>query len=279
MRTKSIFKFFFKKKDGLFRLIYFFLIIYFCFSPFNVISAVENSSKKIAVCIVATGNYIEYAKKFITSAREFFLPNHLVSYFVFSDTEIIAPDIIWIFQEKQKWPFGTLMRFEIYQKQKDRLCDFDYIFAIDADMLCVDYIGDEILAKSVATLHPGYAIPRRNNNPVFDSNKKSCVYLMPSKQKRPYFAGAFYGGGQEEFIKLITICSLTVRHDLRNNIIALFHDESHLNWYFRRYKPVKILSPSYCYPNDDEAIAYLLKDKFQKKILCLSKDENLYPKN
>jgi hypothetical protein len=233
-------------------------------------------SSKVAVCIVATGKYIQLADAFIKSARPFFLPNHSVTYVLFSDSELVGEDIIWIYEKKEPWPFATLMRLKMYAKQKELLSHFDYLFAIDADMLCVDYVGDEILSERVATSHPAYTFPRNGPGPEFDSNKDSCAYIPKEEQVIPYFAGAFFGGTAAEFLQTVQVCSEMIDLNLSKGIIAQYHDETHLNWYFRKYKPTKILSPSYCYPDDFFAKRWALHKKFRKKILCLEKPHALY---
>ena len=233
--------------------------------------------KKIAICIVATGKYIDFAKALIKSGERFLLPRHRVTYFVFSDTQIQSPNVIWIYQKHEKWPFSTLLRFEMYAKQKEAFETFDYIFAIDADMLCVSQVGDELLHERVATTHPGFAIPRKGVTPAFDSIAASKAYIPPSARGGVYFAGALFGGSRRAFIELIDICIQNINEDLKKGIIALYHDESHLNWYFRKYPPTKILSPSYCYTSSREkAEEWLIYGRFKPKILCLEKEHKSY---
>ena len=248
------------------------------FLAFVILYTPLAQASKVALCIAATGNYIDFASEFITSARTFFLPNHSVTYVLFSDSQINAPDVVCIYQKKEKWPLGTLMRFSMYEKQKEFLSEFDYVFAIDADMLCVNYVGDEILGERVATAHPAYTMRRRGSRPEFDSNTKSCVYIPESERDSPYFAGAFFGGSPAGFIHIIETCSQTIEQDLKNGIIAQYHDETHLNWYFRKFKPTKILTPSYCYPEDFYAKYFNLHKRFKKKICCLEKDHKAYQK-
>jgi hypothetical protein len=245
----------------------FFLVCFLC--QHNLYSHLPK--QKIALCIVATGEYIRFADQLIKSARIYFLPNHDVTYFVFSDSSIEGNDIISVYQKKENWPLGTLMRFSMYAKQKEALSHYNYIFAIDADMLCYNYIGDEILEERVGTAHPGFAMHRSSFPPSFDPNRESCVYIPENERAGTYFAGAFYGGSQKEFVKLVETCSQTVRLDLSHGIIAEYHDENHLNWYFRKNKPTKILSPSYCYPDSNIKAKTWRLTSFKKRILCLEK--------
>ena len=126
----------------------------------------------------------------------------------------------------------------------------DYVFATDADMLFVDFVGkdfsgngEEIFNERVATQHPGYVGQRG----TYETNNISTACIR-SNEGKYYFAGGFYGGRSPEFLKLVKTCADNVDKDLKKNFIAIWHDESHLNRYFIDNKPTRILSPSYCYP-------------------------------
>jgi len=56
-----------------------------------------------------------------------------------------------------------------------------------------------------------------------------------------------------------------IDRDLKNNLIAQWHDESHLNRYFIDNCPSKILPPSYCYGEG-------MRLPFQKKLIALDKN-------
>ena len=82
--------------------------------------------------------------------------------------------------------------------------------------------------------------------------------------------GAFNGGRSKEFLQMCEQLSKNTHEDLENNVIALWHDESHLNKYIinRRYKT---LPCNYSYPEGwnieeyKDDIKILLRDKANKK--------------
>lgn len=223
-------------------------------------------AEKIGLLIVATGRYDYFVAPLIASARQYFCPNHEVTYFVFADGNRIpeADGVVRIFQERLGWPYDTMMRNAIYYKNKDLLAEQDYLFAIDADMRFVDTVGDEILGKRVATIHAGYLHSRG----TYETNPSSLAYV-PAHEGKYYFAGGFFGGSQEEFIKIIFETTRRIYDDLNRGIIAIWHDESHWNRYCIDFEPTVILTPSYCYPES-------LHLDFPKKLLCLDKDHKAF---
>ena len=222
--------------------------------------AAEN---RVALCITATGKYDVFANQLIRSARQFFLTDKQVNYFVFTDGVVEeAEDVVIVHQPRLGWPYDTMMRFEIYLNHKELFKDFDYVFAVDADMLFVDYIGEEILGDLVGTIHPGFY----NSRGTYETRRKSKACVRP-REGEYYFAGGFYGGKRENFILLLKETSKNIREDLKRNIIAIWHDESHLNRYFIDHPPTVKLSPSYCYPESWSL-------PFSKKLLALDKNHS-----
>jgi histo-blood group ABO system transferase len=211
---------------------------------------------------MATGRYDLFAKNLIKSAREFFLQECEVTYFVFTDQAMIEEqDVKVIYQKRLGWPYDTMMRFQVYLEHKELFQDYDYLFSIDADMLFASSVGEEILGDLIGTEHPGFFGGKRGS---FESRPQSTAYIGPEEESM-YFAGGFYGGKKEEFLKLIATTSENIQQDLDNGIIAVWHDESHLNRYFIDHPPTVKLTPSYCYPES-------WKIPFVKKLLALDKD-------
>lgn len=217
---------------------------------------------KVGLLIMATGKYTCFVEPLIKSAEKYFLPNHNITYFVFTDGQIIeANNIIKVYQKRLGWPFDTMMRFSVYYNAKELLEQMDYLFACDADMLFVNTVGDEILGERVATRHPGFITDRHDD---YETDPISTAYIK-SGEGEYYFAGGFYGGTSSEFLKMAKTCTDNIAKDLSINYIAKWHDESHLNRYFIDNKPTNILCPSYCYPESWNL-------PFPKKLLALDKN-------
>lgn len=215
----------------------------------------------VGLLVVATGKYMQFVPPLISSAENYFLKGHHVTYFVFTDQEPIPlPNTIYVFQKRLGWPFDTMHRYHIYYQNRELFNGQDYLFAADADMLFVGDVGEEVLGERVATLHPAFIGYRGS----YETNPSSLAYVGP-KEGTHYFAGGFYGGTRNEFLNILKTNILRIESDLNERIIALWHDESYWNRYCIDYPPTVILSPSYCYPESESLL-------YPKKILALDKD-------
>jgi len=222
----------------------------------------------IGLLVVATGRYTEFIPPLIKSANKHFCKKHNVTYFVFTDGAIPhADNIVRIEQARLGWPYDTMMRFVMYAQYKDLYSSMDYLFACDADMLFVDEVGDEILSDLVGTLHPGYV----GTKGTYETRPSSTAYI-PRTEGKYYFAGGFNGGKAEQYIQMAETITHNIKADLEKNIIAIWHDESHLNRYFATHKPTLILSPSYCYWEGKEM-------PYKQKLVALTKDHSKYRAN
>ena len=186
--------------------------------------------------------------------------------------------------EPLEWPMPTLMRYHLFLQQEEKLKEYDYLFYIDADMVIVDHIGDEILPKEglMGAQHPMYAL-RAGYVPPYEPNPESTAYIaMPGrivevdskKRFEPlYFAGGFQGGKTEKFLEAMKVMRKRIDEDFTKNYVARWNDESHWNRYLFENPPEVVLNPSYVYP--DSLIAqYYVKvwgRNYSPKIITLTK--------
>jgi hypothetical protein len=68
----------------------------------------------------------------------------------------------------------------------------------------------------------------------------SCI---PVGENATYFCGGFFGGSHSKFMKISHELSHRIQSDLNNGVIAKWHDESHLNWYFWKHSPDVLAFP------------------------------------
>lgn len=218
---------------------------------------------RIGLLIIATNKYIQFLQDLISSADKYFLKNEEVVYYIFTNKKIEIKSnrkIVIIDVDHKPFPWMTLERYKIFNNSKDILSDNDYLYYCDVDMRFVDEVSNEIISERVATQHPGFF--GRRGTPETNPNSLACV---KNNEYMEYFAGGFNGGSSYEYLKMSNILSNNIKKDYENNIIAIWHDESHLNRYFIDNKPTLILSPSYCYGES-------MNIPFVKKLLALDKD-------
>ena len=96
--------------------------------------------------------------------------------------------------------------------------------------------------------HPGF-YNKWKFKYTYERNKKSRAY-MPLLAGKYYVCGGVNGGRSENFLQMCEELNRRIDEDEKNGIIAIWHDESHINRYCYEQKNSKILNPSYCYPED-----------------------------
>jgi histo-blood group ABO system transferase len=232
----------------------------------GLLSLSTGHSDQVAVCITATGKYAQYAEELVSSCRPRFLPNHQVVFFIFTDQPYEpSQDVVVIPWKRFGWPLDSLNRTQAYLEARDVLSQYDWVFASDADMLCVGPIGDEILGETVGVKHPAFV----GRPGTFETNSGSKAYV-PEHLRGTYFAGGFFGGSAKGFFAICESCQRSQQADARRGIMAVWHDESHLNRYFAFNPPAITLSHYYCFDErslrEDLPIKYVARRKNHAKL-------------
>jgi len=229
---------------------------------------------KIGILYLCTGRYSVFWDEFYRSAEAFLLNGkHEIHYFVFTDAESIfmerEPRVHKIYQEALAWPLTTLYRFKIFQSSQEKFEEMHALYFFNANMIFVDKVGEEILPEEQQPLvllrHPLFYFKEQDDF-TYERNPKSLAYI-PRGQGEYYFMGALNGGLTQNYLSMIRELALRVDADAANGIIAIWHDESHLNRYaLENRDKIKSLDPSYGYAEGR-------KLPFDKKILILDKSK------
>lgn len=291
----------------------------------------EKKFKVAFVFICLNPLYWQYAPEMVKGARQFLLPGHKTDFFFWTDipenseeisgkiagawkergqnlddpkiiqglqdvTNAVVDlrkrnDIILFPTEAVEWPYPTLLRYNLFLQQEEKLKEYDYIFYCDVDMQFVNIVGDEILGEGLtAAVHPGYYV-RKEYWPPYEPNIKSASYIsrpgrvIQDKGKprfRPeYYAGGFQGGKTDKFIEAMKATKLLIEKDMNISYIPIWNDETAWNKYLSQNPPEIVLSPSYIYPDSliNEYYIPLWGQAYQPKLVTLTKWFSLKPSN
>ena len=143
----------------------------------------------------------------------------------------------------------------------------DYMFFCNANLIINELIDENVLPdlgqEMIGVNHPGQ-YKSLNTEFTYERNENSSAYI-PLGEGKYYYQGCFFGGTKDTFFKMSKELQNNIDIDLSKDIIAVWHDESHLNKYFLN-NPPKTLDPSYANPE-----AFYIP--FNKKIIQLDKNK------
>ncbi|XP_042534587.1 N-acetyllactosaminide alpha-1,3-galactosyltransferase-like [Dipodomys spectabilis] len=214
---------------------------------------------KVAVGLIvfAVGRYLHYHLPiFLKSADRFFMIGQKVIIYImvenFTDLSWISLHRLRMFKvfevkKEKRWQDNSMMRMKIIGEHiVDHIqYEVDYLFCMDVDQIFVNSYGLETLGNSVAQLH-AYWYKKHPSRLPYERSNLSEAYI-PKGKGDFYYHAAVFGGTTIQVLDIVRECAKGIMNDKKNNIEAVWHDESHLNKYFFLHKPSKILSPEYCW--------------------------------
>jgi hypothetical protein len=221
-----------------------------------------------ALIQIATGQvYWRYARDLIASAKQFFVPHDVVLFTDSTERFDVKHQFAW---PSLGYPRATLHRYHAVMSQRGLLAQYDNIFYADADALFVSQVneGDIFSDGITATLHGGFYAQNRGGTP--ERRSASTAYI--AGELKQYYCGGFNGGTSAAYLKMAETIRDAVDADHAKGIIAVWHDESHLNCYLHDHPPARVLTPSFCYPPPGYAGGYgWSPDLFKPVLLVLEK--------
>ena len=171
------------------------------------------------------------------------------------------------------WPEATLYRYKLISEAAQSLTE-DYLMHLDADMLFKQEFGRELnpldWENGIALVaHPGFWRPAGFGRPRFYfSNPKVFLidllsYLrvgglgswsrdldslahVKRHKRREYVCGGVWMGSRRSFLDMVASLKNSVSRDEERGVMAVWHDESHLNkWASENLHTT--LTPQYCF--------------------------------
>jgi hypothetical protein len=230
-----------------------------------VSSARDQVPGSIGVMSVATNLYLDYWKKMVLSADRVTKIEDKVKFYVFTDqpleAELFSKDLANVNVEAFEipsygWPEATLLRYEIFSARFE-LLDAEILMHLDADMLFNANPWDRVkkqLDKDCVCLvaHPGFWRPKGAKlfglyvlNPflfyrdlrmmisrgaigAWENDQRSLAYVA-REFRRTYFCGGTWFGTRNSIGELLRNLANNVASDSKSGIVAIWHDESHIN--------------------------------------------------
>jgi hypothetical protein len=260
--------------------------------------------------MIATNNYLNLWKMSVNSLeKKFNFSDITISIYLFTDQAEEATS--WIENHLSKikvkvieipnlrWPEATLVRYRLIVESQDLFTE-PILMYLDSDMEVLNDFGTHLLQefdgnRMCLVIHPGYAhgagrwntwltSPRTllrdlkilfigQMQPGAWERRKASKAFVPRRRRKTYVHGAIWFGSRNKFIQMCNILSERIDLDAANSVIAVWHDESHLNWFAANYD-VKYLDSRFSwhrgYPN--------LRDVFPF-ITTFDKDNQLFKKD
>ena len=241
----------------------------------------------IGIYSIFIGDYTIFYKEFIESINKYFFPGINKKFFIITNKDLQSYKNTYIMKISNKFikfPFPTLFRFKYFRQIPIKEFEnIDYMFFLNGNAIISKQINFNDLPiykkRLLFTLHDGYHKSDYKSIP-FEKNKQSTAYIpLIEKHNYKYVGGRFYGAFLLDFIKLCNINYINILTDLKNNYIAIWHDESYINRFFYDLKVNNYLLAGIEYHIPAEQQNRL--DFKEKKIIYLDKSKRLnsYPIN
>lgn len=216
----------------------------------------QTTELTIGIYSIFIGKYTMYYEPFIAETDIHFLPDFKKKYFIITDTDLdsYGKDITFVKVSKIGWPYETLYRYKyflLFDSDDVSACDVVYFF--NSNVTYARTINEEVIPYKegyVFVTHHGY-YNKTYTHTSYEKNYLSTAYVQ-SEKGGIYVGGGFFGATTAKFIAMCEILNQNTTADELNNYIAVWHDESHLNWFANVYLECecKFLDISYHIPEE-----------------------------
>lgn len=197
---------------------------------------------KIAILYICTGRYHIFFRDFYESCERYFLPDAEKTYFVFSDHKELAENrnVRFMYKECEGFPNDSLFRFRTFLAVEEELKAYDYIYFFNANMKFTAPVDEIVLpgAKDGNLCCLDADFDKRYPHPCFypyERRKESLAYVPRGLRQYRYYHAGVNGGRAEEYLAMCKALKANIEEDYRNGIVAIYHDESHVNKYFSEH--------------------------------------------
>lgn len=191
--------------------------------------------KSVALHLIATNKYTYFLEKICETANTHFFPDcdrHIIIYTNLEFPTFLEnkyPSIKFHYKKivHEPWPYVTLKRFHYFSENEIIHVDYDFYCDVDARFIKTLTENNLPVLDFLFTVHPlwkpGYDPTEKNINSTAFISKNCCEI---------YICGGFFGGKHNDFIKMSKTIKNNIDIDLKNSIVAINNDESHMNKFY-----------------------------------------------
>jgi hypothetical protein len=244
----------------------------------------RDSPTSVGIVSVAIGaRYIRYWENLLISADTNFDSFSNVRAHVFTDRPLLVAQLAKRLRKiavvahpvpTVGWPEATMLRYQFFLERAEDLSE-DVLIYLDADMEIRSAIPASIVSKchrdgALLVQHPGfYRSPEVRNRASFYvahpgflvrdaitmvrfgglgdwETRKTSTAFVPRGERRTYVCGGTWMARRDVFVSICRELSNSTALDESRNVVAKWHDESHLNR-FQAERNYTVLSPSWCF--------------------------------
>lgn len=197
---------------------------------------------KIAILYICTGKYHIFFNNFYDSCERFFIQETEKTYFVFSDHHELEKfeHVRFVYKECEGFPNDSLFRFRTFLTIEKELREYDYIFFFNSNMQFIAPVDESVLPDlengNLCCLDADY--DKRYPHPCFypyERRKKSLAFIPRGLKQYHYYHAGLNGGKTKEYLEFCKTLDENIDKDYQNGIVAIYHDESHVNKYFSEH--------------------------------------------
>ena len=228
--------------------------------------------KGLTFVIIGTQKYSSYAVDLIESI--FRSQQIYFEIFLFSDVcdpskQSLYNEIHFEVVHHDKWPAMTMQRFKFILSVRSQISTSHFIY-VDDDALVLEDLGEALNAEVMTFVqHPGFWRETRPDEPLGTwENRSELTCYVPIELQTSYVCGGVWFGPTQAVMKMSEIIIQMMDKDFKANLLATWHDESYVNWFFSNIRSHSV-DPSHAYVDSYNHLRNLVP-----KIKVLDKPQN-----
>ena len=231
----------------------------------------QEAFRDIGIVMIATNSYLQHWFAASRGIDEFVFLDKEVRIHLFTDqpeeaqswakTNLTRVRLSTYSIPSYGWPEATLFRYKFITEKSENLKEHLLMY-LDSDMLVIQAFDEIVIPENWKNglgfvQHPGFFRPNGINGLLcrmkhpsllkgdlyqvlktgarqpgsWETRKDSSAFVKRNKRIK-YVHGAVWFGLKESFIVMAQVLAENISEDLSRGMIAKWHDESHLNWYF-----------------------------------------------